>query len=385
MKAIYLDHAASTPLHPLVLEQMLPFLTEVYGNPSSMHTFGRAARAALNEARDSIAIMLHCESKELIWTSGGTESDNLAIFGSVLHATPKSLVKNHIITSQIEHHAVLYCCQHLERLGYKVTYLPVDSQGLVHVEDLITAIRPETALISIMYGNNEVGTMQPIMEIGRIARDNGILFHVDAVQALGHVDIDLNQLPIDLMSFSAHKIAGPKGIGLLYCSRKVNLSPQIYGGSQERKRRAGTENVASAVGFAAAVKLALEGKTEIQLKLLLLRQTMLQLLAEQLHPNDYIVHGHPELTLPHILNVSFPGVETETMLMNLDLEGICAASGSACSSGSLEVSHVIKAMHLPEHILSSAVRFSFSSTNTTAEIVQTVEKIATIVRRVRIK
>jgi cysteine desulfurase len=385
MKAIYLDHAASTPLNPKVLEQMLPFWSEIYGNPSSVHAWGRASRSALNDSRDILARAIHCTSKEIIWTSGGTESDNLAIMGTMLQSSSQPASKNHIITTQIEHHAVLHSCEQLERLGFNVTYLPVNSQGLVSIEDLTDAIRPETALISIIYGNNEVGTIQQIESLGKLAHDHGILFHVDAVQALGTEEIDLSRLPIDLMSFSAHKIEGPKGIGALFCSAKLKLNPQTFGGSQERKRRAGTENVAGAVGFAAAIELSLKNKSRKRQHFQLLRQTMLDSLTLELGKDAFVVNGHPELYLPHILNISFPGVDTETMLMNLDIAGIAAASGSACTSGSLEVSHVLKAMHLPEEITASAVRFSFGSTNSPAEIVQTAQIIATIVKRVRTK
>jgi cysteine desulfurase len=385
MTAIYLDHAASTPLHPIVIEQMLPFWTEIYGNPSSMHAWGRASRSALNEARETLASAIHCAGKEIIWTSGGTESDNLAIFGTMLAIASPATNKNHIITTQIEHHAVLHSCEQLERLGFKVTYLPVDSQGLVCTEDLVAAIRPETALISIIYGNNEVGTIQPIAELGKIAHDHGILFHVDAVQCLGTEDIDLSSLPIDLMSFSAHKIQGPKGIGALFCSSKIKLNPLQFGGSQERKRRAGTENIAGAVGFAAAVKLVMTDPINKRQHLEFLRQTMLDSLKLHLGPEGFVVNGSTKVYLPHILNISFPGVATETMLMNLDLAGIAAASGSACTSGSLEVSHVLKAMHLSDEITASAIRFSFGSTNSEAEIVQCAQIIATIVHRIRNK
>ena len=385
MTNIYLDHAASTPLHPLVLEQMLPFWSELFGNPSSVHSWGRAARSALNDARDSLAEALHCASKEIIWTSGGTESDNLAIFGTMLQFSSPGSSQNHMITTQIEHHAVLHSCEQLERLGFEVTYLPVDSQGLVCLEDLAAAIRPETALISILYGNNEVGTIQPIAELGKLAHDHGILFHVDAVQALGTEEIDLSLLPIDLMSISAHKIQGPKGIGALFCSSKIKLNPLQFGGSQERKRRAGTENVAGAVGFAAAAALIVKDRIGKRQHLELLRQTMLDSLKLLMGQDAFVVNGHSEHYLPHILNISFPGIDTETMLMNLDLAGIAAASGSACSSGSLEVSHVLKAMHLAEAITTSAIRFSFGSTNSAAEIVQSSQIIATIVNRLRNK
>ena len=388
MNDIYLDHAATTPLHPAVLERMLPHLSGVsgFGNPSSTHRFGMAARLAVSDARDRLAAALHCDSRQLIFTSGGTESDNLAIFGSIAAAASKGKAqKGHIITSQIEHHAVLHTCEQLQRAGHEVTYLPVDTTGLIRIEDLERAIRPDTVLISIMYGNNEVGTLQPIRAIGELTRSRGILFHVDAVQALGHIDLQASQLPVDFMSFSAHKIQGPKGTGALYCAPHVHLSPQLFGGSQERKRRAGTENVAGIVGFAAAAELAVQHIGQLQQNCAKLRQKMVETFQKFLGDGGFVENGHPDAShrLPHIVNVSFPGVDTETLLMNLDLEGVAAASGSACTSGSLEVSHVLRAMQLPEEVLRSAVRFSFGAGQPEDEIVLAAERAATIVSRIR--
>lgn len=375
MEVIYLDHAATTPLHPQVVEAMLPLMQEHYGNPSSLHAMGRAARHLLNDARDQIAGVLNCQSSELIFTSGGTESINLAILGT-LRAQGR---QGHIITSQVEHHAVLETCRALEQSGYEVTYLPVDEHGRIAVETLVAALRPDTVLITIQYGNNEVGTVQPIEEIGHIARERGIIFHVDAVQALGKLVIDAARMPVDLMSFSAHKINGPKGSGLLYASARTKLMPLMSGGVQERKRRAGTENVAGAVGFATALKLAEEGREQTLAHLDTLRQTMLDELAPL--EDKIVVNGHPIHKLPHILNVSFPTVSTETMLMNLDLSGIAASSGSACNSGSLELSHVIEAMQLDEEVAQSAIRFSFGAGNTAREVVKAAQAAATIVNR----
>ncbi|MFD0871164.1 aminotransferase [Chlamydia abortus] len=379
MKRIYLDHAATTPLHPEVLEAMMPYLTDIFGNASSVHSFGREAHWALNDARERIASMLGCEANQWIWTSGGTESDNLAVLGTVAAAKGK----RHIISSEIEHHAVLHACRHLEQHGCEVTYLPVDATGRVRVEDVERSIRPDTALISVMYGNNEVGTLQPIREIGEIARQHGIVFHTDAVQALGLEKLNLSELPVDLVSFSAHKIEGPKGIGGLYCSPRVRLAPQSYGGLQERKRRAGTENVAGAVGFAAAAVRAVSALEQKQAQMTAFRRTMIEGLTRELGSDGFIVNGHPNLTLPHILNVSFPGVSTETLLMNLDLEGIAAASGSACNSGALEISHVLQAMKLPSPVTQSAVRFSFGPGNTIEDIERAASITATIVNRIR--
>lgn len=382
MNFIYLDHAAATPLLPEVLDVMLPLLREQYGNPSSLHRFGRDARAVLSRARETIAGLLHCAPKELIFTGGGTEADNTALFGlAPLPAGPK----NHIITSAVEHHAVLHACEKLEQAGYEVTYLPADASGLVSAEDVEAAITPRTLLISVMYGNNEVGSIQPVSAIGLLARSRGIPFHVDAVQAAGLVPIDLSLLPVDLMSFSAHKLGGPKGIGALYCSSRIHLTPLLYGGAQERRKRAGTEDVAAAAGFAEALRLSVDNMEEKRRRMEELRTRMLHGLKTRLGPEGFVVNGpsRPEERLPHILHVSFPGCTTETLLMRLDLEGIAAASGSACTSGSLELSHVLTAMGLPEEVTASAVRFSFGLQTTFEEIEITCEKVGTIVQQLR--
>lgn len=379
MKPIYLDHSATTPLHPQVLEAMLPYFQEHFGNPSSLHSYGRAARNALNEARDRMANQLNCDPGEIVYTSGGTESDNYAIMG-VAHAQEGH--KNHIITTQVEHHAVLGTCRKLEDEGYDITYLPVDSKGQVKLEDAAAAIRPETIMISMIHGNNEVGTLQPIESIGRLAQENEIYFHVDAVQALGKLELNLTSLPVDLMSFSAHKVNGPKGIGALYISKKVLIKPVISGGAQERKRRAGTENLAGIVGFSKAVDLAVQEINRKQRYLNKLRQTMIDTWVDELGTDSFVINGHLTERLPHILNVSFPTAETETLLMNLDLENVAAASGSACTSGSLEVSHVLQAMNLPDKVTKSAVRFSFGMENSIEEVQEAARKTATIVKRI---
>ncbi|UKS27781.1 cysteine desulfurase [Paenibacillus sp. HWE-109] len=380
MNPIYLDYAATTPVHPDVLEAMLPFYTAFYGNPSSTHSFGRATRTALNRFRDAMAKSLGCLPAELIFTSGGTESNNMAIFG-LLNANKEE--KKHILTTQIEHHAVLHPCERLESLGYEVTYLPVGPTGLTQIEDVEAAIRPDTALISVMYVNNEVGTIQPIKSIGQLARARQIPFHVDAVQALGKLPINLHELPVDLVSFSAHKLYGPKGVGALYVSKHTKLIPHVYGGSQERKRRAGTENVAAIAGFAKAVELFLPQQISMQQQAAELRQVMIDVLEQQLGSEGFTINGHTEQSVPHILNISFPGISTETLLMNLDLDNVAAASGSACTSGSLEVSHVLKAMKLPENVTASAVRFSFGMGNSKEQIETAAQKVATIILRLR--
>lgn len=382
MKGIYLDHAATTPIHAEVLEAMLPFWTEAFGNPSSMHAYGRETRSAINRSRDLIAMRIGCHPSEIIFTSGGTESDNTALFSAL--SAYKSM-KKHMITTRIEHHAVIHPSHELEKLGFDVTYLKVDSHGLVRLEDVEAAIRPDTVFISVMYVNNEVGTLQPVEQIGQLARDRGIVFHVDAVQALGKIPIDLSVMPIDMMSLSAHKIYGPKGIGLLYVSKSTPFSASIHGGSQERKRRGGTENVAGIVGFAKAIELTTNEQViqDWNLRAESLRQIMVDGLKSYLNPGDFVINGHPVLRVPQILNISFIGLDTETLLMNLDIEGIAAASGSACTSGSLEISHVLQAMGLPDNVMRSAIRFSFGMGNDTKTIETAAQKIATIIKRIR--
>ncbi|MEK4190151.1 cysteine desulfurase family protein [Paenibacillus sp. FSL L8-0494] len=382
MKTIYLDHAASTPVHPEVAKVMLNIMTEQYGNASSVHQFGRSAKKILNGARDTIAAFLGCSPEEWVFTGGGTESDNLALYGAVAAVAQKG---NHIITSAIEHHAVLHTCEELEKEGFKVTYLPVDSTGRVSVADVEAAVQEDTVLISVMYANNEVGTVQPIQEIGQFARERGILFHVDAVQALGALPITLRELPVDYMSFTAHKINGPGGSGGLYVRSGAPLHPRLHGGLQERGRRAGTENLAGTAGFAKAVEIAVTGLSERRQKVQLLRNRLLEELDALIGRESYSINGNTEHFLPSILNLSFPGARTDVMLMNLDMDGIAAASGSACTSGSLEISHVLRAMELPENILGSAIRFSMGLGNTTEEIEYVARKVETILNRLRIR
>ncbi|GIO04982.1 cysteine desulfurase [Brevibacillus reuszeri] len=373
---MYFDHAATTPVHPRVIEAMTPYLTQVFGNPSSVHGAGRQARQALERARDQIAAFMDADPQSLIFTSGGTEADNMAIIGGAMAQKERG---RHIITSQIEHHAVLHACEYLEQIGFEVTYLPVDETGMVRLADLKQAVREDTVLVSIMYGNNEVGTIQPIEEIGTFLQERGIIFHTDAVQAFGVLPVHARALPVDMLSVSAHKINGPKGVGALYLAKKVPISPLVHGGSQERKRRAGTENLAGIVGFAEATKVVAKEVDERNSKYNEMREAMLAVWQEE--GIRYHVNGHPEQVMPHILNVSFPGVHTETMLMNLDLVQVAAASGSACTSGSLELSHVLKAMHLEDEIAHSAIRFSFGITNTVEEAKKAAQSVAKIVQR----
>lgn len=363
---------------------MISVMTEKFGNASSVHSFGREAKRMVNGARDRLAASLGCRPEELVFTGGGTESDNLALFGTI--QAQKSRGK-HIVTTAIEHHAVLHSCRQLERNGFEVTYLPVDRTGRVHPEQIAQSLRPDTILVSVMYGNNEVGTLQPIVEIGEMVRRNNsdTVFHVDAVQALGAVPIHCHELPADLISFSSHKINGPQGVGALYIRKKLMIEPMLYGGLQEKKRRAGTENIAGIIGFAKAAELAAAGLSKRREHDLMLRTTLLKSLESAVGRGYFHVNGNEEYYLPHILNISFPEMQTETMLMNLDMEGIAVASGSACTSGSLEPSHVLEAMNLPQNLLRSAIRFSFGLGNTSEEIEYTAEKVGTILTRLRKK
>lgn len=375
---IYLDHAATTPVHPEVREAMLPYLEEHFGNPSSIHQFGRTVRAAIDGARDNIAAALNCDSRNIIFTSGGTEADNTALVGV---ATANKDQGKHIVTTAIEHQAVFEACEFLRSVGFNVTYVPVDKTGMVDVKDVAAAITDETILISVMFANNEVGTVQPIADISVIAREHGILFHSDAVQALGAIPIDISQSPIDLMTVSSHKINGPKGTGALYVGPRVRFTPRQFGGSQERKQRPGTENVPGIVGFGKAAVIATAEMARKQQAFLDMRQAMIDVWRQS--GIEFVVNGHPTTFLPHILNVSFIGVDTETMLMNLDLAGIACASGSACTAGSLETSHVLQAMQLPQEVTASAVRFSFGLGNTVDEVTEAAEKTVDIVKRLR--
>ncbi|WP_100406605.1 cysteine desulfurase family protein [Bacillus solitudinis] len=379
MEIIYVDHAATSPTHPDVIAEMMPYFGEVYGNPSSIHQVGRQARQALDQARDVIAKHLHTKPQSLIFTSGGTEADNLAILGYALAHKDKG---NHIITTAIEHHAVLHTCQHLEEQGFEVTYLPVDETGSVSINDIEQALRDETILVTIMYGNNEVGTIQPIQEIAELLKNHPAVFHTDAVQAYGLVPLKMDELAVDLLSISAHKINGPKGIGLLYVRDGITLKPTLFGGEQERKRRAGTENVAAAVGFAKAIDLTagnLGAKEEAYVT-----YSCLFFDAFSRENLTFFVNGHQHKRLPHILNVSFPGVNIESLLMNLDLAGIAASSGSACTAGAIEPSHVLVAMFGDENErVESAIRFSFGINNTIEQIERAAKETAKIVKRLQ--
>lgn len=378
MNRIYLDHSATTPVDVRVAEAMLPYFSEIYGNPSSIHRFGQETRAAVEKSRNRIAGLLNARESELYFLSGGTEADNLAIQGAARALSSRG---KHIITAKTEHKAVLQSCKALEKEGFTVTYLNVDEFGRVDPERVAAAIRNDTILITVMHANNEVGTINLVTEIGRIAKENKILFHTDAVQSFGKIRLDVDELNADLVSISAHKIYGPKGIGALYIRRGTGINKLIHGGSHERNRRAGTENVPGIVGFARAAELAsqnLESNTEYMTNL---RNYFQEQLINRI--NGVTVNGHPEQRLCNNLNVSFRDCEAEALLLSLDMAGVAASAGSACSSGSLETSHVLRAMGLPKNRIGSAIRFSLGPTNTREEIDAVVIELSQIVARLR--
>jgi cysteine desulfurase len=379
VERIYLDHAATSPMHPEVIEKMMAVMSSEFGNPSSIHSFGRQARNIMDEARDAMAKSIHAKVNEIIFTSGGTEADNLALLG-VAEAYQHN--GKHIITTKIEHHAVLHACLQLEKAGFEVTYLPVGENGLVSVSELSDALRSDTILVSVMYGNNEVGTIQPIKEIGELLADHQAYFHTDAVQAFGYERIDVKESKIDLLSVSAHKINGPKGIGFLYVREGVKLSPRQFGGEQEKKRRAGTENVASVAGFHEAVKIVKDENQQKRDRFLSFKKSLIAKLRES--DVNFDINGSLDNTLPHVLNLSFPGTNVESLLMNMDLAGIAVSSGSACTAGSIDPSHVLVAMFgkKSERLINS-VRFSFGLYNTEEQILRAADEIAKIVQRIK--
>lgn len=377
-KFIYLDNAATTQVYPEVLKAMEPYFTEYYGNPSSIYSFAGESKKAVDEARQTIADFLHATPEEIYFTGGGSESDNWALKATAEAYKSKG---KHIITSKIEHHAILHTCEYLEKQGFEVTYLDVDENGLVNPEEVEKAIRPDTILISVMFANNEIGTIEPIAEIGKIAKEHGVLFHTDAVQAFGHVPIDVEEMNIDMLSASGHKINGPKGIGLMYIRKGLKLGSFIHGGAQERHRRAGTHNVPGIVGFAKAVELAsahLEERIKYETEL-----------------RDYYIHrveteipyaklnGDRTSRLPNNTNFCFRFIEGESMLILLDQKGICASSGSACTSGSLDPSHVLLAIGLPHEIAHGSLRVTLSEKTTKEEIDYTVDELKKIIERLR--
>lgn len=379
MKRIYLDHSATTPVDPQVAELMMTYFTEYYGNPSSVHYFGRQVRKALDNAREQVAALIGASPKEITFTSGGTEADNLAIQGAARARVKKG---NHLITSAIEHHAVLDTFKYLRNNGYEITILPVDAEGLVSVEDLKNAIRPETILISIMHANNEVGSIQPVEEIGRIAKESGILFHIDAVQSFGKLPIDVNKMNVDLMTISSHKIYGPKGVGALYIRNGVRISPLVFGGSQERKIRSGTENAPGIIGFGKACELAGQRMAEENIKLIGLRDKLFDGILGSIE-NIKVNGPRGDKRLPNNVNISFNFIEGESLLLSLDMIGIAGSSGSACTSGSLDPSHVLLAMGLSHEVSHGSLRLSLGRQNTDEEIDYVLQELPKIVQRLR--
>jgi len=375
---IYLDNNATTRVYPEVVEAMLPYLSTHYGNPSSIHSFGREAKGALDDAREKIASVIKAKPKEIFFTSCGSESDNWAIKGIAYTNSDKG---DHIITSQIEHSAILKTCKHLEGEGFKVTYLPVDRYGMVSPSALREAITDRTVLISIMHANNEVGTIEPIEETGAIAREAGIYFHTDAVQSFGKLSIDVEKMKVDLLSLSGHKIHAPKGIGGLYVRRGLRFEPLIHGGEQERGKRAGTENIPYIVGLGVAAEIAMRNMAEEGERLRRLRNKLQHGIEEKI--GHIYVNGHPTERLPGTLNVSFEGIEGESILLSLDLKGIAASSGSACTSGSVEPSHVLVAMGIPPQLAQGSVRFSLGGDTTDEDIDYVLEALPPIVDRLR--
>lgn len=380
MQRVYLDNAATTRVRPEVVQAMLPYFTEIYGNPSSLHTFAQEAAKGIADARSSVAQALHAASpEEIIFTGGGSESDNMVLRGIAQAYAKKG---RHIITSAVEHHAVLHTLQAMEREGIvEVTYLPVDADGKVSVESVAAAIRPDTILVSIMFANNEVGTIMPIPEIGRVCHEKGVLFHTDAVQAVGHVPIDVQQMQIDLLSLSAHKFHGPKGVGALYVKKGVRLPALILGGGQERKKRAGTENVPGIVGLGVAISHAVEHMEENAAHMRALRDKLIAGIPSAIP--DVKLNGHPTDRLPNNVNFSIRYIEGESILLMLDINGIAASSGSACTSGSLDPSHVLLAMGLTHEVAHGSLRLSLSEYTTEQEIDYVLELLPKIVERLR--
>ena len=378
MQRIYLDYAATTPTDSAVVQAMLPYFHDAFGNPSAIYSYGQEAKNALEEARGKVARLIGARDEEIIFTSGGTEADNFALKGAAYANQKKG---NHIITSAIEHHAVLESCKFLGKMGYKITYLPVDKYGLVDPDSVKKAITDKTILISVMHANNEIGTIQPIAEIGKIAKEAGILFHSDAVQTAGHIPVNVNELGVDLLSMSGHKLYGPKGVGVLYTRKGSKLTPFMHGGGQERGRRASTENVPGIVGLGQAAELAgqdLEGEAQ---RLIGLRDKLISGIVQKVDRTH--LNGHPVKRLPNNVNISVEFVEGESMCLNMDIVGICASTGSACSSGSLEASHVLLAIGL-EHVQAhGSLRFTLGKWTTEEEVEKVLEILPRIIGKLR--
>ncbi|MBS5663205.1 MAG: cysteine desulfurase NifS [Christensenellales bacterium] len=378
MRRVYMDNAATTSLAPEVLEQMMPYLTDIYGNPSSVHSFGREAKAGVDKARQQLAKALNAELDEIIFTGCGTESDNTVLLGVAERYKSKG---NHIITTNIEHHAILHTCEYLEKHGCEVTYLPVDENGMVTAEQVKNAIRDNTVLVSVMFANNEVGTIMPIAEIGKVCKEKGVFFHTDAVQAVGHVSIDVKAMNIDMLSLSAHKFHGPKGVGALYVRRGIRLPSHIMGGAQERGRRAGTENTAGIVGLGAAIELACSNMEENARRMTALRNRLMEGIEREI---PYVkLNGHRTERLPNNVNYSIKFIEGESILLMLDMNGIAASSGSACTSGSLDPSHVLLALGLPHEIAHGSVRLTLGDDTTEEDVDYVIEVLKKTAERLR--
>ena len=377
-KTIYMDHSATTATDPAVVEAMLPWFSRQYGNPSSLYHLARESRAAIEEARGKVAKAIGAKPEEIYFTSGGTESDNWALKGTAFALRKKG---NHIITSAIEHHAITHTCDYLRKQGFDITYLPVDEYGQVRIEDLKAAITDKTILVSVMFANNEIGTIQPIQEIGAICRERGVLFHTDAVQVIGNLPVDVSAMNIDLLSLSAHKFYGPKGIGALYIRKGVRIDNYLHGGGQEHRKRAGTENVPGIVGLGVAIEKAVMDLDEKTSQIRALRDTLLERILHEI-PNTRL-NGHRTMRLPGNMNVSFEFIEGESLLLLLDHAGIAASTGSACSSGSLEPSHVLLAIGLPAEVAHGSLRLTLGVENTDEDIHYAFDEIKKAVERLR--
>ncbi|KXL53062.1 cysteine desulfurase IscS [Anaerotignum neopropionicum] len=375
---IYMDNAATTPVRDEVFDAILPYFKEYYGNASSVYSIAKESKKALEKAREQVAKGIGAKTEEIYFTAGGSESDNMALRGVAEALKTKG---NHIITTKIEHHAILHTCEYLEKNGYEVTYLPVDEFGKIRLEELESSIRPETILISVMFANNEIGTIQPVGEIGKIAEKHGILFHTDAVQAVGHVPIHVEEMKIDLLSMSGHKLGGPKGIGAIYIRKGVPVQPLIFGGAQEKKKRAGTENIAGIVGLGKAVELATAEMSVETKRLLHLRDQLISGILEKVPYSR--LNGHPTDRLPGNCNISFSYIEGESMLLLLDAIGVAASSGSACTSGSLDPSHVLMAIGLPHGVAHGSLRLTLDRGNTEEDVNFVLKKIPEIVQKLR--
>ncbi len=378
MNKVYLDNAATTAVSPEVLEAMLPYFTQIFGNASSIHSTGRDAHRAVDAARKQVAAAIGALPQEIYFTAGGSESDNWAIKGAALARKDKG---NHIITSSIEHHAVLHTCQWLEKQGFEVTYLPVDEYGRVRIEDVEKAITDKTILITIMAANNEIGTIEPIAEIGKLAKEKGILFHTDAVQAIGAIPMDVNAMNIDMLSMSGHKFHGPKGVGALYIRKGVKIGQYMHGGAQERNQRAGTENLAGIVGMGKAIELAVQNLEANSRRMTALRDKLIEGILKEIP--DVRLNGHPTERLPNNVNVSVRYIEGEALLLRLDLAGIAGSSGSACTSGSLDPSHVLLAIGLPHEIAHGSLRLSLGTDSTEEDVDFVLDKLPGIIKSLR--